>query len=83
MLAAKEAMACGSTFNVQGMNAIVLYIGGSAKPGSFPMENPYPTFKSPVADSRHLETPKPAMVSTNRGYHSSGFLREAGRCAGF
>lgn len=49
-----EAKAVGSTYNVAGINALVMYIGCIAKPGSSPME------KSPGGSGTLV--PGPAMV---------------------
>ena len=59
-LSAPEAKAAGTTYNVAGINALVMYIGCTAKPGSNPME------KAATGGPAAL-VPGPAMVGGRRG----------------
>ena len=60
-LSAPEAKAAGTTYNVAGINALVMYIGCTAKPGSNPME------KAAAAGGPAALVPGPAMVGGGRG----------------
>ena len=59
-LSAPEAKAAGTTYNVAGINALVMYIGCTAKPGSNPMEKA-------AAGGPAALVPGPAMVGRRGG----------------